>query len=94
MIVFLDLAYQQLTSSGVMNASLHGEAGGLCLCLREQRTTTLTDVYVDDVTITYTPSPIVQQDSYYQFGLRYESFAREKAMPNRMKRFQGARAYR
>ncbi|HEY8934531.1 MAG TPA: RHS repeat-associated core domain-containing protein, partial [Cyclobacteriaceae bacterium] len=44
---------------------------------------TLVDVYIDDVSITYTPSAIVQMDSYYPFGLQYNSYVRENSVKNK-----------
>jgi RHS repeat-associated protein len=41
------------------------------------------DVYFDDVTVTFTPSAVVQQDDYYPFGLTFNSYSRENSTPNK-----------
>ena len=37
----------------------------------------LVDVFFDDLKVTHTKSPIVQQDDYYPFGLSFNSYTRE-----------------
>lgn len=39
------------------------------------------DVYVDDVTVTHTPSPIVDISDYYPFGLTFNNYSRENGVP-------------
>ena len=46
------------------------------------------EVYFDDFTVEHVKSPIIQMDDYYPFGLTYNSYQRENAVPNRWK-FQG-----
>jgi RHS repeat-associated protein len=41
------------------------------------------DVYFDDLKVTHTKSPVIQQDDYYPFGLTFNSYQRENATPNR-----------
>ena len=47
------------------------------------------EVYFDDFKVTQIKSPVIQSDDYYPFGLRFNSFARENALPNKTKLFQG-----
>jgi RHS repeat-associated protein len=42
-----------------------------------------TDVYFDDVMMTFTPSPVVQQDDYYPFGLTFNEYQRENSLLNK-----------
>jgi len=39
------------------------------------------DVYFDDVTMTFTPSAVVQQDDFYPFGLTFNSYSRQNIVP-------------
>src|SRR5690606_16100573 len=43
----------------------------------------LVDVFFDDLKVTHTKSPIVQQDDYYPFGLIFNSYSRENSIPQR-----------
>jgi RHS repeat-associated protein len=43
---------------------------------------TYVDVYFDDITVTHTPSPLVQVDDYYPFGLTFNSYQRENSTAN------------
>ncbi|MBS1489915.1 MAG: hypothetical protein JSS93_05275 [Bacteroidetes bacterium] len=38
------------------------------------------DVYFDDVTMTRIPSPVVQQEDFYPFGLAFNSYSRENSV--------------
>ena len=40
----------------------------------------LVDVYFDDVLMKLTPSPVVQMDDYYPFGLTFNSYRRESSL--------------
>jgi len=40
------------------------------------------DVYFDDVTMTYTPSPVVQQEDFYPFGLTFNTYQRQNSLIN------------
>jgi len=40
-----------------------------------------TDVYFDDVTMTFTASPVVQQQDFYAFGLSFNSYSRQSSVP-------------
>ena len=41
------------------------------------------DVYFDDFKVTHTKSPVVQQEEYYPFGLRFNSYSRENSVANK-----------
>jgi Restriction endonuclease fold toxin 7 len=46
---------------------------------------TLVDVYFDDVKITHTKSPVIQQDDYYPFGLVFSEYKKENSLGNKYK---------
>ena len=46
------------------------------------------EVYFDDFTVQQIKSPIVQQEDFYPFGLSFNSYSREGALPNTLKLFQ------
>lgn len=46
------------------------------------------EVYFDDLKVTHTKSPVIQQDDYFPFGLTFNSFRRENNLLNEI-RFQG-----
>lgn len=48
----------------------------------------LVDVFFDDLKVTHQKSPIVEAQDYYPFGLTFNQYTRESAVPNRWK-FQG-----
>ena len=41
------------------------------------------EVYFDDFKVTHVKSPIVQTDSYYPFGLTFDSYSRENSLINK-----------
>jgi RHS repeat-associated protein len=45
-------------------------------------------VYFDDVNISFTPSAVVQMEDFYPFGLKFNSYIREKSVLNTLKLFQ------
>jgi hypothetical protein len=47
------------------------------------------EVYFDDFKVTHAKSPVIQQDDYYPFGLKFNSYAREGSIKNNTKLFQG-----
>jgi len=47
------------------------------------------EVYFDDFKVTQTKSPVVQQEDFYPFGLKFNSYVRESSVPNTSKLFQG-----
>jgi len=81
--VFQDVAYQQLTSSGVMNATYTAKQPGYAYIYVSNEEGTLRDVYIDDVTITQTQSPVVQSEDFYPFGLSFNSYSRENSLVNK-----------
>ncbi|MBS1976572.1 MAG: hypothetical protein JST46_04335 [Bacteroidetes bacterium] len=67
---FLDLAYSQLGSSGFLSASYTAREPGYAYVYVSNEHPTLVDVYFDDITISYTPGPILQSNEYYPFGMQ------------------------
>ena len=47
------------------------------------------EVYFDDFKVIHTKSPIVQQESFYPFGLSFDSYSRENSVENRYLYNQG-----
>jgi RHS repeat-associated protein len=64
------------------------EAGYLYVWLSNENDTPV-EVYFDDFKVTQTKSPVVESQDFYPFGLTYNKFSRENALPNRLKLFQG-----
>lgn len=80
---FLDVDYQQLTSSGSMNASYVVKEAGYAFMYVSNEHPTLTDVYFDDITMAYTPTNILQSNEYYPFGLQTaNSWTRDNSSNN------------
>ncbi len=48
------------------------------------------DVFFDDLKITHRHGPVVQSDSYYPFGLAFNSYSRENSVENKFLYNQGA----
>src|SRR5690606_38815209 len=48
----------------------------------------LVDVFVDDLKVTHTKSPVIETNDYYPFGLTFNSYQRENSVAQRWK-FQG-----
>jgi|GEM_PF-1682854 len=44
---------------------------------------TLVEVYFDDFKVTHVKSPIIQSDSYYPFGAKFDSYSRENSVINK-----------
>jgi RHS repeat-associated protein len=80
---FLDISYQQLTSSGVMNASYTTKQPGYVYVYVSNEQQYQTDVYFDDINVTFTPSPVIQQQDYYSFGGDLNKYSRESSVPNK-----------
>jgi RHS repeat-associated protein len=68
---FLDVAYQQLVSNGALMSAAYTvkEAGYVYLYVSNEQQYQ-TDVYFDDVMMSYTPGNIIQSNEYYPFGLQ------------------------
>jgi hypothetical protein len=47
------------------------------------------EVYFDDFRVTQAKSPVVQQDDYYPFGFKFNSYGREGSLNNNAQLFQG-----
>jgi len=69
---FLDVAYAQLKGSSLyyMTASYTVKEAGYAYLYVSNEQATQTDVYFDDVKMTYTPTNIIQYNEYYPYGLQ------------------------
>jgi RHS repeat-associated protein len=47
------------------------------------------DAYFDDFKVTHQKSPVIESQDYYPFGLTFNKYSRENALPNKTKLFQG-----
>ncbi len=79
-----DVAHEKLASPDI----IIGEPGYVYVYLSNEETTPV-EVYFDDFKVTQVKSPVIQTDSYYPFGLRFDSYSREGSVPNKIKLFQG-----
>jgi RHS repeat-associated protein len=82
---FLDVAYAQLkgTSLYYMTASYTVKEAGYAYLYVSNEQAAQTDVYFDDVTMTYTPTQVIQNNEYYPFGLQTaESWTRSGTTNN------------
>jgi RHS repeat-associated protein len=78
---FIDVAYQAVTTSGSqLNPSYTVKQPGYAYLYISNEHPYVTDVYFDDVTITQTQSPVVQQEDFYPFGLTFNSYSRENSV--------------
>lgn len=80
---FLDVAYSHVSATGdpgYVSASYTVEEPGYAYLYVSNENPTIVDVYYDDVTITHTPTNIVQYNEYYPFGLQAgKSWTRENS---------------
>src|SRR5690242_1964649 len=79
------LAYAQLkgTSLYYMSKTYTVKEEGYAYLYVSNEQPVQTDVYFDDVTMTYTPTAVVQSNDYYAFGLQHAtSWTRENAVQN------------
>ncbi len=66
-----------------MNASYTAKEGGYAYLYVSNEHPTQVDVYFDDISMSYTPSRIIQSNEYYPFGAQTaRSWTRENAAPN------------
>jgi RHS repeat-associated protein len=77
----LDVAYQAIQANGSLSATYKAKQPGYAYLYISNEHPTLADVYFDDVTISFIPSPVVQQEDYYPFGLTFNSYTRENTVP-------------
>jgi RHS repeat-associated protein len=77
----LDVTYQAVQPNGTVNASYKARQPGYAYVYVSNEHPYLMDVYFDDVIVTYTPSPIIQQADYYPFGLVLSQSTRENTVP-------------
>ncbi|MFN7655697.1 MAG: RHS repeat-associated core domain-containing protein, partial [Cyclobacteriaceae bacterium] len=82
---FLDVAYQQLGSSGAqMNASYTVKELGYAYLYVSNEHATQVDVYFDDVVMSHTPGQIVSATDYMPFGLAFRAGERQGATEQKM----------
>jgi RHS repeat-associated protein len=70
---FLDVAYSQVTSSGApgfLTASYTAKEEGYAYLYISNEQPTQTDVYFDDVRMSFTPTKVIQYNEYYPYGLQ------------------------
>jgi RHS repeat-associated protein len=81
---FLDVAYQQLGSSGAqMSASYTVKEPGYAYLYVSNEHATQVDVYFDDVVMSHTPGQIVSATDYMPFGLAFRAGERQGATEQR-----------
>jgi RHS repeat-associated protein len=49
----------------------------------------IVEVYFDDFKVRQVKSPVIEATDYYPFGLTFNKYSRENALPNKIKLFQG-----
>lgn len=77
---FLDAAYGASLSSGTLiSKSYTVKEPGYAYLYVSNEHPALVDVYFDDVTMSHTPSAVIQVDDYYPFGLQFNSYQRENS---------------
>ncbi|MBL0745584.1 DUF6443 domain-containing protein [Chryseolinea lacunae] len=59
------------------------QAGYIYIYLSNEEATPI-EVFFDDMKVTQTVSPIIQQDDYYPFGLTFNDYSREKSFPQKL----------
>jgi RHS repeat-associated protein len=83
---FIDVAYAPVTSTGaptLISAAYTVKEEGYAYLYISNEQPTQTDVYFDDVIISFTPSNVVQYNEYYPFGLQTQnSWTRDNALGN------------
>jgi len=83
---FLDVAYQQLASTsgwGSLTATYTVKQAGYAYMYVSNEQQVLTDVYFDDITISFTPSAVVETTDYYPGGAIASTFSRQSFLPNK-----------
>jgi RHS repeat-associated protein len=85
---YLDVAYQAVQADGSLNTSYKASKPGYAYVYISNEHPYVTDVFFDDVTITFTPTPVVQLQDYYPFGLKFNSYTRVNALSNTTVLFQ------
>ncbi|HEY9047594.1 MAG TPA: RHS repeat-associated core domain-containing protein [Ohtaekwangia sp.] len=84
---FLDIAYAQLTGSEgsytLLSANYTVKEEGYAYMYISNENSTAVDVYFDDITMTYTPTNVIQYNEYYPFGLQTaDSWTRDNSSNN------------
>jgi RHS repeat-associated protein len=77
----IDAAYDAPSSSGdLMSRSYTVKEPGYAYLYYSNEHPTQVNAYFDNISITHTPSPIIQMDDYYPFGLTFNSYQRENSI--------------
>jgi RHS repeat-associated protein len=89
----VDASYAQITANGeqssatvkqpphsTLQTEITATEPGFALAFLSNENEVYVDVYFDDVTVTYSPSPIVNISDYMPFGLTFNSYSREKGV--------------
>jgi RHS repeat-associated protein len=80
---FLDVAYNQVGTSGaLMSAAYTIREAGYAYMYVSNEHPTQTDVYFDDISMTFTASAVISVSDYYPFGLNFNSSSRENSIAN------------
>jgi RHS repeat-associated protein len=90
----VDFAYQQLDGAYVqsgaaksphqlLSKALTIKQPGYVYIYVSNEGAMMQEVYFDDFKITHTKSPVIASNDYYPFGLAFNSYQRENAIPNR-----------
>jgi RHS repeat-associated protein len=79
----IDVAYKASSSSGVLiSQSYTVKQPGYAYLYVSNEHPRFVDVYFDDVSVTHTPSAVIQMDDYYPFGMTFNSYQRENSTIN------------
>ncbi len=85
---FLAVSYQRMTTASAtaptaMNATYTVKEEGYVYMYVSNEHPTLVDIFFDDVMMSYTPSPLLQSNEYYSFGMQTaKSWTRENTTSN------------
>ena len=75
-----DIAHERLAFDGI-DQILIREPGYVYIWISNENDTPV-EAYFDDFKVTHTKSPVIQSDSYYPFGLTFNSYQRENTVAN------------
>jgi len=81
---WLDVSYHQVGDPGLLiGASYTVKEPGYAFMYISNENPTQVDAYFDEVLMSFTPSPVIQTNDYYPFGLVSQSCSRENSVPNK-----------
>lgn len=85
-----EFAYKQVTGSSnnthailALDQAFEAPSSGYVVVYLSNESSMLTEVYFDDLSITVNESKIIQTDSYYPFGLTFNSYQRSTEKENK-----------